>query len=387
MKILYMTMSYDPNRNGLYQNLVDSLLEKNHEITIVRSKNDIDKNKVETIKNNLKILSVKTGDPFSKNIFKKGMNQILLATYFKNAIKEFLSNENFDLILYATPPVTLASVVQFCKNKYHAKTFLMLKDIFPQNAVDLGMMKKNGLIYKYFRGQEKKYYDLSDKIGCMSQGNVDYVIKHNPDVDKNKLLVFPNSICIEEVDGLTFHEDKTVFLFGGNIGKPQNVSGILNIIDKLNDYPKAEFVFVGKGVEQNKIINYIKENEPKNVKYLDYLPQKEYYNLLKSADVGLISLDPRFTIPNIPSKFQHYLKLKKPVLAITDVNTDLKNMIKNGNCGWWCDAENSSEIVKTIKYICNNKNHQISRGENSFKYLEKFFNVKNNVEILERLFN
>lgn len=230
MKILYMSIAYNIKSNGLYQNLVEALLKKNHEITLVRSKYDIDKTVYENIKPGFNVLSVKTANPFSSSLIKKGLNQILLSNYFKKAIKKYLDNEKFDLILYATPPVTLASVVKYCKERYQAKTFLMLKDIFPQNAVDLRMMKKESIVYKYFRKQEKKYYQYSDFIGCMSQGNKDYVLEHNPEVDSKKVGIFPNSIFIEEVAGSSFNENKTVFMFGGNLGKPQNISGLLNII-------------------------------------------------------------------------------------------------------------------------------------------------------------
>ena len=387
MKILYMSISYSPKKNGLYQNLVDSLVRRGHNITIVRSKHDISQTVYETFTDQIKIVSVKTADPFSSNLIKKGLGQISLASSFKNAIKKYLSNEEYELILYATPPVTLASVVKYCKKKYKAKTFLMLKDIFPQNAVDLEMMKKNSLIYKYFRRQEKLYYQYSDFIGCMSQGNVDYVLKHNPEVNSNKIGIFPNSINANEVDNLSFNEDKTIFVFGGNLGKPQNIPFILNIIEKLKIYEKAEFIIIGEGTETKKIVHFIKRYDGNNFIYKEQLPQGEYEKILKSADVGLISLDPRFTIPNIPSKFQNYLKLRKPVLAITDTNTDMKQMILEHDCGWWCDASYEKNVIDTIKYICENKDLQQEKGINGRKYFEKTFDVELNTNYLERICN
>ena len=162
MKILYMSLDYNLEGNGLYQNLVNGLLNKGHKIIIVRPGKET---KLLKIDDNLRVLDVKTGNPFEKNKFKKGINQVLLNYYFKIAIKKNLDNEKIDLVLYATPPITLCGVIKYCKEKYKAKTFLMLKDIFPQNAVDLQMITKNGFIYKYFRKQEKEYYKISDFIG------------------------------------------------------------------------------------------------------------------------------------------------------------------------------------------------------------------------------
>ncbi|MBS9776000.1 MAG: glycosyltransferase family 4 protein [Fusobacterium sp.] len=380
MKILYMTIRYDITGKGLYQDFVNELNRKNHEVVIVRSSQET---KLFSIDKKLKVLDVKTGNPFEKNKFKKGMNQILLNYYFKRAIRKKLKTEKFDLILYATPPITLCGVISYCKKEYKAKTFLMLKDIFPQNAVDLGMIKKNSFIYKYFRKKEKEYYEISDFIGCMSKGNIDYVKKNNPELSEKKIGLFPNSIIIKNIKQTIFNKNKTIFIFGGNLGIPQNIEGLLNIIEKMKDYPKAEFIIIGQGTEKEKVKQFYEQKKLKNFKFMSYLPQDEYEKVLQTADVGIISLDSRFTIPNIPSRFQAYLKLKKPTLAITDTNTDLKEMILDNNCGWWCNAIEQQTILGTIRKICENKEEQKQKGENGFKYLCKEFDVKDNVKKIE----
>ena len=259
----------------------------------------------------------------------------------------------------------------------------MLKDIFPQNAVDLGMMSKTGIIYKYFRNQEKKYYKYSDYIGCMSQANLEYVLKHNPEVKKEKIHIFPNSIEIDFTGKTIFNEDKTVFMFGGNLGKPQNISFLIDLSRRLKGYSKAEFIIVGGGTEQGKIIEYVTNEKPANLKFNRRLPQEEYEKLLQTADVGLISLDPRFTIPNVPSRMQSYMKLKKPILAITDIATDIKGMILDNDCGWWCDARNLSDAEKIIKTICENKENQKKKGLNGFEFLKREFDVELNADKIE----
>lgn len=387
MNVLFISMSLELGCKDLYCDLIDSLLKRNHKITVVRSLPNITNTTFQQQESGLSVLDVKTGDPFSQNLLKKGLNQIMIGTYLKWAIKEYLSKENYDLILYATPPVTLAGVVKFCKEKYHAKTFLMLKDIFPQNAVDLGMMSKNGIIYKYFRNQEKKYYKYSDYIGCMSQANLEYVLKHNPEIKKEKIHIFPNSIEIDFTGKTIFNEGKTVFMFGGNLGKPQNVSFLIDLSRRLKGYSKAEFIIVGGGTEQGKIIEYVTNEKPANLKFSKRLPQEEYEKLLQTADVGLISLDPRFTIPNVPSRMQSYMKLKKPIFAITDTATDIKGMILDNDCGWWCDARNLSDAEKIIKAICENKENQKKKGLNGFEFLKREFDVELNADKIEDFYN
>ena len=379
-RILFLSISYKDRKGSIYNDLVDSLVERGHFVTVISSSEN--KN-IE--RNNYRLIGFNKNVTGKANLIKKGIDTVLIGRKFKKIIKSKLVNESFDLIIYATPPITLNLPVQYTKKKFNAKTYLMLKDIFPQNAVDLQMFKKSSLIYKYFRHKEKQLYNLSDKIGCMSQGNIDYLLRHNKFISKDKVEIFYNSIHIEENKYISNSEKNniTTFFFGGNLGVPQNINGLLDIIFNLNDYNLAKFVIVGKGSKDQIIKDYIENNNPKNLTYKEFVPQNEYEELLGKADVGLISLDPRFTIPNIPSKLPTYMKLGKPVLAITDVNTDLKDIINEANCGWWCDARNMNEIVNLIKKICENKENQIDKGKNGFDYLCEKFDVRINVKQLE----
>ena len=163
------------------------------------------------------------------------------------AIKKYFADVKFDLVLYSTPPITFAGVVSYIKKRDNAKSYLLLKDIFPQNAVDMGMMQKKGikgLVYKYFRNKEKRLYAISDYIGCMSQANVDYVIKHNPEVDKSNVCLAPNCIepVCEEVSEAEkallrkkygIPDNKKVFVYGGNLGKPLDILLLYDIQSRL----------------------------------------------------------------------------------------------------------------------------------------------------------
>lgn len=132
----------------------------------------------------------------------------------------------------------------------------MLKDIFPQNAVDMQILSKTGIkgvMYRYFRRKEATLYKLSDRIGCMSQANVDYVIRNNPEIDVKRVEICPNSIEIQNVQ-ITENErvelrrkyhiplNKTIFVYGGNLGKPQGISFLIECLKKQLDNPNVFFL-------------------------------------------------------------------------------------------------------------------------------------------------
>lgn len=309
---------------------------------------------------NAKILRLRIGNTQKTNLIEKGISTLLIEPQFKAGIKKYFADVTFHLVLYSTPPITLVSAIEYVKRRDHAKTYLLLKDIFPQNAVDIGIMTKSGLrglIYRHFRRQEKKLYAISDRIGCMSQANVDYVIKHNPEIVSSIVEVCPNSIEVidKSVDEKTREAirikydlplDKTVFVYGGNLGKPQGILFLIECLRKCEGIRDAYFLIVGDGTEYSVLKDYIETEKPKNTKLMNRLPKEDYDTMIGACDIGLIFLDHRFTIPNFPSRLLSYMQTKLPVLAATDPNTDIGKVIIDGGFGWWCESNNSNAFKK-----------------------------------------
>lgn len=331
------------------------------------------------------------------NIIEKGISMLTIDRIFIRAIKKFFYDVKFDLILYPTPPITLLRAVEYVKKRDKAKTYLLLKDIFPQNAVDIGILSTTGLkgvLYKYFRKQEKKLYLVSDAIGCMSQANVEYVIKHNPEVDLKRIEICPNAIdpidisCTQEerIELRTKYGiplNKTVFVYGGNLGKPQGISFIIECLRKCQSIENAYFLIVGNGTEYGKLEKYIYEEKPKNVMLMKYLPKEEYDRMIGSCDVGLIFLDHRFTIPNFPSRLLSYMSAKLPILACTDPNTDVGKVIVNGGFGWWCESDNAEHFRNNILIILRLEiTKYLNMVANSFNYLNEYYTSVNAYKII-----
>lgn len=333
-----------------------------------------------------------------KNLIKKGFSTIRTGNLFIKGINQYYSNVKFDLVIYTTPPITFVSAVNYVKKRDGAKTYLLLKDIFPQNAVDIGIMSKTGMkgiLYKYFRNQEKKLYRISDRIGCMSQANVDYVIRHNQEVDPTTVEVCPNSVeiidmsvdaglrkQIREKYGIPF--DKKVFIYGGNLGKPQGIPFLIECLKNCQDVEDVYFVIVGNGTEYSTLENFVEIEKPQNMKLLKLLPKEDYDTLVGACDVGLIFLDHRFTIPNFPSRLLAYMQAKVPVLAVTDPNTDIGKVIVDGGFGWWCESNDTEAFENVIKQIMIS-DFCIAR-EKEYQYLIDHYSTNKAYKIIMNIF-
>lgn len=396
MNILFLTLLDFQNlkENNIYTDLLRCFLTQGHNVSVISpKKRRFDEETCLITEDNCRILKLKIGNIQKTDVIEKGISTVLLESRFKSGVKKYFGDIKFDLVLYSTPPITLAGVVKYIKKRDNAKTYLLLKDIFPQNAVDIGMMTKTGvksIIYKVFRRKEKQLYKLSDYIGCMSQANVDYLIKNNPEIVPEKVHICPNSIDVRSKPKNDNKEetrreygiptDKTVFVCGGNFGKPQDIPFIIECLKENAKYDDRFFVICGTGTEYPKLKKYIDEAAPKNVLLINGLPKDEYERFVGCCDVGLIFLDHRFTIPNFPSRILSYMQNGIPVLACTDPNTDIGKVITEGEFGWRCDSDSVDSFREKIDEICNT--HLENYGLNGYRYLQKHYTVEESYRII-----
>ena len=390
MNILFLSVISNivPSSDGnIYSSVLYELTKNNHVYIVSPSERREKQNTSVTEGNNYTLLKVKTGNITKCNLVEKGVSSLLIQSQYKRAINKYFNNVKFDLILYATPPITFCSTIKYFKNRDGARTYLMLKDIFPQTAVDLKVFSKNSIFYYFFRKKEIELYNISDTIGCMSTKNVEYLLEHNSYLDSNKVEVFPNTINpkkenIRSMDLNNKYREKynipkesKVFMYGGNLGRPQGIPFIIECLKEVKNLDNAFFVICGSGTEYKRLEEFKENNKDMhNFLLLNGLPKQEYDEFLNIADVGLIFLDYNFTIPNFPQRILSYMEKGIPVLSCTDPNTDIGDIIEENNFGWKCYSNDSKIFKKTIDSIveCNNIDLR-DIGINGINYLDKYY--------------
>ena len=397
MNVLFLTISAMPQLDGhsISIDLLHEFVRQGHTVSVVCAQAKGAETAL-TEEAGCRVLRVKIGKNKKANPIVKGVTTVLLPRFYKSAIRRYFGDTHFDLVLYPTPPITHVDTVRFIKKRDGAESYLLLKDIFPQNAVDIGMMRKRGvkgILYRHFRRKEKQLYALSDRIGCMSQANVDYVLRHNPEVSPDKVEICANSIepqdmritaaervAIREKYGIP--TDKCVFVYGGNLGRPQGIPFVTECLKAQTDNPDAFFLLVGDGTEYRKLEAFMAEHQPPNAVLLQKLPKEDYDRLVAACDVGLIFLDHRFTIPNFPSRLLGYMQAGIPVLACTDPNTDIGKVITDGGFGWWCESNDTAAFSDCVKAALAADRTAMAQKE--LDYLHEHYTVKTAYETIMR---
>ncbi len=376
MNILYLTVSRidDINSRGIYADLMREFIKRGNDVYIASpTERRFGKQTYLLQSEHCQILKVRTLNIQKTNVVEKGIGTLLLESQFDKAIRKYWGNVNFGLVLYSTPPITFNKVIERIKNRCQCPSYLMLKDIFPQNAVDLGMMKEGGILHKMFREKEERLYEISDRIGCMSPANCAYVINHNPNVSAKKVELCPNAI--ELVDNLKLSteerklilskhglpSDKTIFIYGGNLGKPQGIDFLLKVLEANEKRNDSFIVIVGNGTEYDRIAKWFDAHTPLNAKLIERLPKLDYDELVKACHVGLIFLNPRFTIPNFPSRLLSYLENSMPILLATDTSTDMGEIAEREGFGLWCKSGDLEKFISNMDKMSSTDIDQLGR--------------------------
>lgn len=391
MNILYLTISNinDTRSRGIYSDLLREFARRGHNLYIASAAQRRTGESTRVIEEspNCRILKVRTLNVTRCNIIEKGVAMLTLASQYSRAIKKHWGNVHFDMILYATPPITLNTVIADQKRRTGARTYLMLKDIFPQNAVDLGYFSKKSLFYKIFRGRETRLYSISDRIGCMSPANVEYLIANNPGLDPAKVEICPNAVelsprrQVSEADRKALLKrysvpaDKVISIYGGNLGKPQGVDFLVRTIEANEQRADSFFLIVGNGTEYPRLRQWFDSRKPRNAALLSALPREDFDALLACGDIGLIFLDPRFTIPNFPSRLLGCLEYGIPIVTATDPVCDMGAIAEENGFGVKALSGDLDGFNRKIEPLIASADLRRRMGHNGRLFLERNYTV------------
>ena len=397
MNILFIFSRHSKKKDDstLTKDLANEFLRNRHNVTVVTMLEKKENEETQlNMENGCKVLRVKTGNYFNvESKIEKALTVLTLFKKIKNAIFRYLKNEKYDLIITHTPFVSTDKLIKPIKDYFKCPTYLILWDIFPQNAKDIGIIN-NKFIFNFFKNKEKKMLQIYDKIFCMSEGNVEYILKNYPYIDKQKVELLRNwakivpllNVNKEELkEKMRFKSNNFIALFGGNMGKPQKLENILFLAEKCKDIKEIIFLFIGNGSEKNKIKELAKVKKLDNVIFKEQVSREEYEKLAYSCDVGLVSLDDRFTVPNFPSKTTDYFKIKLPIFGILDECSaeDYGDFLENKTkAGTFILGKNIEKDYKKIIDLYLDKSKREEMGNNGRKFYEQFLGVDKAYKII-----
>lgn len=398
------------NSGSFYGDFLFELANRDHSITVMSpSLNDGFQGMRQ--EGRFRVLRVPT-KPFigDYSIWVKGIRILSLTKKYKKIYNKFLNSEKFDYVIMPTPPMALVDVMTHVMKKSGAKSYIILRDIHPEclqrKTISTEVLSRtdvydeckrpysvNPLISKILYRESRNLYKNGNYFGCMTPGNQKYIKGIAPYLDDSQILLLPNWYSLKKVSKLDNEQalrekynliGKTIAIFGGTIGEAQAIWNIAALAKHNMNKSDLVFLVVGRGSKFKTLQQIAQQDNISNLISLSYLPRQDYEAILQLADIGLISIDEKYTVPTSPSKILGYMAMAKPVLAIFNEGNDYGEFyIDSANCGLWVTNLNYKDYFKKFDKLYYDRDYRISLGRNGHRYFKDNFQVSKIVDAFE----
>ena len=364
------------------QDLAIELFRQGHEPIVITPSNEINDDWEEELIDGIQVLRLAAGSSHKTgSYFLRTLSEFFLPFLMIYKLRKSPFNDlQWKIIIWYSPSIFFGPLIWKMKRNAGCKTYLILRDIFPEWALDLGLIRK-GVTYAFFKLIANFQYSTADTIGVQTKSNLSYLTDWANRPHRN-LQVLQNWQTPRKNIGSSINVTNTslagrkIFAYIGNMGIAQGMDIFIDLAIKLNNNKDFGFLFVGRGSEVTRLKACIKELSLSNILFKDEVDPQEIPGLLAQCHIGLLALDPRHTTHNIPGKFLTYILASLPVLARVNAGTDLAHLIEKEGVGKVYVGDSVAEL-KTLaeKKIYNRKTygHMVSRGKNLAK---KMFSSK-----------
>ncbi len=340
MHIALIADIYPPRRSsGAVQlrDLARELVMQGHSVNVLTPEPELINSFAITFEDGVQVIRIKSFRTRDTSYARRTLSEFALPfVMHKNLKKSPVAKDRYDGVVWYSPTIFLGPIVQRLKQTSGCPSYLIIRDIFPEWANDMGLMSK-GLPFKFFQAVANFQYRVADCIGVQTPGNLTFFqnrhgVSATLEVLHNWLSpmnVKPCSIQISE----TSLQGRKILVYAGNLGVAQGVDSLLHLADALLDHEDIGLVFVGRGTEAERLKAEAVQRNLSNVIFFDEIHPDEISGLYAQAKLGLVALDQRHKTHNIPGKFISYMHCGLPVFAAVNPGNDLFHLIETQALG------------------------------------------------------
>jgi glycosyltransferase involved in cell wall biosynthesis len=336
MRLLLVVDVFMPVRTSAavqMRDLARTFLRLGHDCAILTPDDGIAERWAFTTENSIPVLRIRSGALKRINLMRRALNELALSRWMWSGYRASpLAHREWDGIVFYSPTIFFGRFVSKLKARHACRAFLILRDVFPDWAADMGVMRR-GPHYWLFKGFARYQYAVADFIGIESPSNSRYFDRADKRVqvltnwlDLASMAPAPGPLPVALVDS-------TILVYAGNIGVAQDMDNLLRLAANLRSRSDCKLLFVGDGTDRPRVQAESARQGLDNVVFIPEMDPQQLRGLLRQCHIGLISLDPRLRSHNIPGKLLSYLEAGLPVLASINRGNDLRAVIETAGAG------------------------------------------------------
>ena len=353
MKLVLIADTFPPLRtSGAVQlrDLSREIVRQGHELTVLLPDSDLNAGWALDEYDAAQVLRLRAPKTKDAGYVRRTLAEWLMPHAMRrNLRKSPLADQQWDGVVWYSPSIFHGPLVRTLKRKSRCRGYLIIRDIFPEWAVDLGLMRP-GLVYRFFKRIAQKQYEAADIIGVQTPGNLNYFAAWEAARNGRSVEVLQNWLDAPASARSRIRIDETslsgrkIFVYAGNMGVAQGMDILLDLAARMRSRSDIGFLFVGRGSDADRLKEIAVARKLDNVLFLDEIDPDEIPDLYAQCFAGLVALDPRHKSHNIPGKFLTYMQNGLPVLANVNPGNDLADLIRRENVGEVCENNRVEEL-------------------------------------------
>jgi glycosyltransferase involved in cell wall biosynthesis len=354
MRIVLIADVFPPLRSSGAVQLRDlsrELVKQGNEVTVLVASPELAVDSQLDLIEGMRVLRLRTPKTKDVSYVRRTIGEFLMPyAMLRNLNRSKLAGERWDGVVWYSPSIFLGPIVNALKRVSKCPSYLILRDIFPEWAVDMGLMGR-GLPYRFFKAIANYQYSVADVIGVQTAGNLNYfddaatITQAQVTVLHNWLADAPDTGCSINISE-TRLSGRKIFVYAGNMGIAQGMGILLDLAERLIARTDIGFLFVGRGSDAKRLREDAAARGLDNVLFFDEIDPDEIPGLYAQCHAGLVALDPRHKSHNIPGKFLSYMQSALPVLASINPGNDLVEMIREKRVGAVCTDTSPDSLAR-----------------------------------------
>lgn len=277
-------------------------------------------------------------------------------------------------VVYASSPHLLTPFAGYLLAKLRGAAFVVeIRDLWPRSMVELGYLRVGSPLHRVLVALEGFLYRKADRIVAVSAGWGEHFASFGVSADKVVVVsngaepadFVPTKPKRQARQDLGLDADGFVSVYAGAHG-PAN--GLDRVLDAAAELPTHTFLFVGDGLDKDRLRKRAADEGLVNVRFEDAVPKAELADLLVAADAGLhVLADTALFHEGIsPNKLYDYLACGLP--AITNVRGEPARAINEAKAGVACPPDGIADAVRELDRV--GAEERAAMGERGREYVE-----------------
>lgn len=283
-------------------------------------------------------------------------------------------------VFVVTTPFLLPYFVVLAARLRGAPSALIVYDLYPESLIASGITTENSLVVRFVRRMNHWLFKTLDAIvtigrdmekhiapQCVSPAARIHYIPHWSTLPPRERAIDPNNLFRKE------YSDKLLVGLSGNLGFTHDPETVFKAAENLADDTSVHFILSGWGVGWKRLVAYQRKTSLPNVTLVERVPEDQLDQFLAAADAWIIPYRRNMSGISVPSRLYNLLAIGRPVIALTEADSELALMLTGHDAGWVVEPENASALARAIATAARRPSELAAKRRNAVTALTERF--------------